>query len=584
MRPRSYSIRHPLPWTWVVGVLAGLLWLVAYIWRSAPLTEGHFIFALDDPYISMGIAKNLLQSGTWGTSPQDFSSASSSILWPIALAISFIVTRFSPYTPYLLNLGALLWGAYLVRKIVFRELGRMRSKSFWSLALFWIPALAAPVTSLLLTGLEHIWHWIAVFSAVDYAAVAMADPQDKQKEKRALWWAMALTLVRYETMALVGIVGLLFMTHRRFIVGLKYWAAGSAPVVIFGLWSMMQGGMFFPNSLVLKASPGGHGLWGKILVAFERSGHSLTHNTAYSLLIVAAALILILIVQKGRRFWELSIPAPYKTLSLHLLCFSGMALAHSAFASFGWLFRYEAYLLAWGSFSILLGLLLLLQTRLAHQPRSIATSPVDAAVAVASTILKKRGWAWYHSLALIGCVLYSGHLLRVRSQHASKRALLATRNIYEQQYQFSRFLKEHYPGQAIAMNDIGAASFFPGVRVIDLYGLGSTEVAIMKNKRQFQQHNIAELAQQYKVPVAIVYDRWFRGYGGMPPTWSRVGRWKIRNNVICGDHEISFYSTDPKQAQALAQKLRAFAPKLPARVDVVSDPGFDLGASPPQTP
>lgn len=573
MRPSSSSIGRRLPLTWVLGMLAGFVALALYVWRCAPMTQGHFIFALDDPYISMGIAKNLLQAGTWGTSPVDFSSASSSILWPIALALGFVVSRLSPYTPYLLNAIALVWAALLVRRIVARQLPRLRSQNFWSLLLFWVPAMAAPITSLLLTGLEHIWHWVAVFSAVDAAAVAIAEPEDARRERLALWWAPALTLVRYETMALVGMVTLILFLARRFRFGLRYLLSGAAPVVLFGLWSLMQGAMFFPNSLVIKASPHGRGLWAKLIGAAQKSFHALTHHPTTTVLLFAAALGLWVLI--GKKLWR--VDTKRKVAALHLLLFIGMTVAHSAFASFGWLYRYEAYLLAWGSFSVCLALLILLQTRLDHQPRSIATSPFDATWAVITKIMDQHGWNWYRSLALAGCVLYGGHIIRIRSQHASARAVLATRNIYEQQYQFARFLKEHYAGQSVALNDIGAASFFPDIRVVDLYGLGSTEVALQKSKHTFSKSSIEKLVQDRQVPIAVVYDRWFQGGKGLPSTWVRVGRWHIRNNIICGDDEVSFYGTSPEHARVLAEKLRRFAPKLPGRVRIFSEEGFDLG-------
>lgn len=560
---------------WLLGMLVGTILLGAYLWSTKGMTQGRFIFALDDPYISMGIAKNLVQAGTWGTSPQDFSSASSSILWPLALAVGFVGTRFSPYTPHLLNLIALIWAALQVRTIVARQLPRMRSQSFWSLFLFWIPAMAAPVTTLLLTGLEHIWHWVAVFAAVDAAAVALAEPNNHKKERKAIYWAAALTLVRYESMALVAIVALLFFACRRYLGALKYGAVGFAPVVLFGIWSKTQGGMFFPNSLVLKASPGGAGLLGKLWVAVERSYHSLSHHTAYTLLIVSAILTLSLLLARQR--WKLF--GPRRIVAVHLVCFVGMALAHSAFASFGWLYRYEAYLLAWGSFAVLLGLLQLLQARLDAQPISIAKSALGASQAVISRFFSRQGWAWYRNLALAFCVGYAGHLLWKRSRHASRRAVLATRNIYEQQYQFARFLQEHYPNQAIALNDIGTSSFFPDIRVIDLYGLGSTKVAVWKKNHSFSQAKIDSLAKEYKVPAAIIYDGWFQRLGGMPKPWVRVGGWKIHNNVVCGGDTISFYGTSPAHAKALAQKLKAFAPKLPDRVEILPEANFDIGRS-----
>lgn len=573
MPPRSSSKWHQLGLPWVLGMVAGLVCLALYVLRTRGLTEGHFIYALDDPYISMGIAKNLLQSGTWGTSPVDFSSASSSIIWPIALAVSFLFTAISPLSPYLLNLIALVWGALLVRRIVQRQLPHLRSLAFWSLALFWLSAMAAPVTTLLLTGLEHIWHWIAVLSAIDAAALSMTTPNKARNAKIALAWAPALTLVRYESMALVVLVAALFALHRRFGLALRYLAAGFAPVVLFGLWSMLQGAMFFPNSLVIKASPNGAGLGGKLLIALQRSWDSLYHHASLSTLMLAATLLLwALMGRKLKRSW----PAQRRVCVIHLLCFLAMSLAHAGFASFGWLYRYEAYLLAWGTFGVLLGLLHLLESRLDRQPLSIARSAWGASQACLSTFMDQRGWIWYRNLALAACVGWGGYIIALRSNRASGRALLATRNIYEQQYQFAKFLGRYYPEQSIALNDIGAASFFPSVRVVDLYGLGNTEVAKLKREKRYKQAHIEAIGREQDVPVAIVYDRWFHIYGGMPESWTRVGRWRIRNNVVCGDEAITFYGTSPTQAKSLAAKLREFSRELPERVIIESAPAFDI--------
>lgn len=573
MPPRSSSKWHQLGLTWVLGVVAGLVCLLIYVFRTRGLTEGHFIYALDDPYISMGIAKNLLHSGTWGTSPVDFSSASSSIIWPFALAICFIFTAVSPFSPYLLNLAALIWAALLVRRIVQRQLPHLRSLTFWSLALFWISAMAAPVTTLLLTGLEHIWHWVAVFSAVDAAALSLTTPDKSRNAKIALFWAPALTLVRYESMALVVLVAALFALHRRFGLAIRYLAAGFAPVLFFGLWSMSQGAMFFPNSLVIKASPHGAGLGGKLLIAVQRSWDSLYHHPTLSTLMIAAVLLLwALMGHKLKLRW----PEQRRVCAIHLLCFLGMSLAHAGFASFGWLFRYEAYLLAWGSFSVLFGLLHLLESRLDRQPVSIARSPWGAAQACVSTFMAQQGWLWYRNLGLAACVCWGAYTIGLRTNYASGRALLATRNIYEQQYQFAEFLGRYYPQESVALNDIGAASFFPSIRVVDLYGLGSTEVAKLKRKRRYTQADIEAIGREKKVPVAVVYDRWFDAYGGMPESWTRVGRWRIRNNVVCGDSAISFYGTSPEQAKTLAAHLREFSEELPDRVLVESEPGFNI--------
>jgi hypothetical protein len=56
--------------------------------------------------------------------------------------------------------------------------------------------------------------------------------------------------------------------------------------------------------------------------------------------------------------------------------------------------------------------------------------------------------------------------------------------------------------------------------------------------------------------------------GGIPRSWRRVGRWTIRDNIICGDDTVSIFATDPLDADRVREALSAFTPRLPRRVMV----------------
>ena len=54
--------------------------------------NGHLVYALDDPYIQMAMAKNFALHGVWGITRFGFTSASSSPLWTLLIAVSYVVS------------------------------------------------------------------------------------------------------------------------------------------------------------------------------------------------------------------------------------------------------------------------------------------------------------------------------------------------------------------------------------------------------------------------------------------------------------------------------------------------------------
>src|SRR4051794_39850568 len=82
-------------------VLGAFYAFVAY--RIARLTQGHLVYALDDAYIHMAIAKNLALHGVWGVQAGTFSASSSSPLWTLLLAGWFRAAGVSDAAPLLMN-------------------------------------------------------------------------------------------------------------------------------------------------------------------------------------------------------------------------------------------------------------------------------------------------------------------------------------------------------------------------------------------------------------------------------------------------------------------------------------------------
>jgi asparagine N-glycosylation enzyme membrane subunit Stt3 len=61
---------------WLPLILLQLTF-AGFWWWSIRINGGHLVYALDDPYIHMAIAKNVVQHHVWGVTPFGFTSASS---------------------------------------------------------------------------------------------------------------------------------------------------------------------------------------------------------------------------------------------------------------------------------------------------------------------------------------------------------------------------------------------------------------------------------------------------------------------------------------------------------------------------
>jgi hypothetical protein len=213
-------------------------------------------------------------------------------------------------------------------------------------------------------------------------------------------------------------------------------------------------------------------------------------------------------------------------------------LLHVCLVKLEWFYRYEAYLLALGAVSLAL--------LIGRAPDLIAGPPAV------------RGAAWTMMVVLLGVPL------AVRSLSALAVAPPAMRNVYEQQYQMARFVRDHCPPAGVAVNDIGAVSWLSDCPVLDIVGLGTPAVAELKRHRQFNRSTLEAVVSDRHVGVVMIYEKVFEPV--IPSSWRLVGEWQIQNNVAVSEDTVGFFVTPSGDATALREQLNAFAGSLPAGV------------------
>jgi hypothetical protein len=153
---------------------------------------------------------------------------------------------------------------------------------------------------------------------------------------------------------------------------------------------------------------------------------------------------------------------------------------------------------------------------------------------------------------------------------------IASRNIWQQQYQMGLFLREYYPQAVVAANDIGAIDYLADLHLVDLIGLADREVMQARLAGEWNRdmaESLDAVTRTRGVQIAVIYDTWFNynpetGTAAIPVAWIRVADWTIPGNVVCGGATVTWYAVRPDEAPGLFAALNAFAERLPPAVTV----------------
>jgi hypothetical protein len=350
--------------------------------------------------------------------------------------------------------------------------------------------------------------------------------------------------VRYETLFVIAGLAFCLLLRRRWGLALGMVAAGLGVVAAVAAVSVAHGESPLPNTFLVKALsavPGESVLTARLL----RFARNLLDAEGLALLAVLGAGA----IPGMRKYWAQH-PPPAPPSALWTVGFGGFALAtllHLTLASVGWFFRYEAYLIGLG---FILWMWALPQAG-AGRLTAGAPSPwlrvllVGVVVAVALPVLLPGSPSRLEALGAVP---------------------LGMGEVYRQQYQMARFVREYYNGSVVGLNDVGAVSYYSQAHIVDLVGLASYPLAAARARGPVTAESIDRFARAEGVRVALVYTDWFRH--GPPATWRLVGTWTTPGaHISVGGETIGFYALS-EPAETLGRHLRDFTPTLPAEVNV----------------
>ena len=132
--------------------------------------------------------------------------------------------------------------------------------------------------------------------------------------------------------------------------------------------------------------------------------------------------------------------------------------------------------------------------------------------------------------------------------------------------QMGYFVHRFYEGKGVTANDVGAIDYLADIHLYDIIGLANIDVLHAVRANRYDRTVVMRQMEQRQVRVVMIYDFFATQFGGPLPGWIPVGRWTIRDNVICASDTVTFYAPDDALVPELVRALQKFAASLPALV------------------
>lgn len=519
--PRESSLAWA-EWRVTAGVTGGIAFFFALsLVAVLVVTGGTFGYVLDDPYIHLSMAEQILR-GEYGINPGEPAAAASSILYPYLLA-ALTALGFGSFGPIVVNAVALAATVICLATILDDHLGPPHpGRTGRRVCLILALCLPLNLVGLAFTGMENGVHVaLSLFGLLGISRFL-------RDARPPLWWLAVLVvapLVRYEGFSLVLAGVVILALNRRPALALAVLAAALVGPACFSFYLHSLGLPLLPASVLVKGAEAGIAGSSDLFTALTIN---LSRNvlTPDGLLTTACLAFLLL------RLVRMRPERPHQIDPTWQMAFAGAIilaaqLAVGRFPSFG--DRYSIYALALGTATILI-----IYARPAK--RFLEDVPTTRLVRIVGLASLAATIFWQ--------ALSTG---------------ISAGNIYFQQYQTHRFIADFWR-RPIAANDVGWPSYLNDVYVLDLWGLGS-EKARRARSRPDAAEALGALVEERQIEAAVIYDDWFPS---RPAAWVPVARMRLDIPLTSAASDVvTFYATDQRFAPGLKEKLAAFGATLP---------------------
>ncbi len=411
-----------------------------------------------------------------------------------------------------------------------------------------------PMVAIVYGGMEHMMHsLVAVMVLLAYSRVV--ERGDRKWEIMLVILVMILPMVRFEGYFMVGGLVLVMMVQGRWRYGVLLMLMSLMPLVIHLIVSVSNEGFWLPNSVLIRseqAEIADFDNQNAFVVNNMNTLKNIKKNFQYNSVVLHYLLIYPVVSMLGvlfaffKRKTSKSISADIGILIIYLITI----IIHLLIAKVGFFYRYDAYL---------------------HMLTVVA---VVILIKLFNDTLKETTLTSFtRGMFIIFCVailcMPIGFFVK-RGVYSFQKTWMASKNIYEQQYQMGKFLGQNYNTATVVANDIGAITYFSDIRLLDIVGLANAEILREMIHNNYSTATLDSIAIAKNTDIAIVYDSWlYTDYlYGAPIRWIKVAEWQISDNVVCGDNKVSFYALKSETKEELIKNLMDYEKRLPQGVQV----------------
>jgi hypothetical protein len=501
----------------LVPLVVFLVSLAAALRAALRWTDGRLIYAVDDAYIHMAVARTLANQSLWGCTPFHFSSSSSSLLWTFGLGAAYRLFQVHDWIPLLLNV-AFAVGTLVVANVSLARLGApplLRASALLGIVV------AFPLAGIVLLGMEHTLHVLLTIGFAALAVETLTNPPEgpRRSRRRTLALCVLAALLgasRYEGFFLVGLACLAFLVRRQRLRAVLVGAAALLPVAVFGLLSMANGSFFLPNPLMVKAVGENVSLAETLLKPFGSGDLGFLQNNRAMPILLGLG-VLGALAHARRAFWRPTVLLPSALAAMILLH------GHFVFSPLFWVYRYDAYLVAFGIF---VGAVVLVEL---PSPRAVPRGAMPALL-VASLVPA---------------------VADVREGLFPDVEVEGMRNTYLEEYQTAQFLRRYYARDAVIVNDLGAVTYYTDGRILDLVGLGDIEPLVIMRRSAYTSRDVVDWTARYRPSIAILQLNWSIVRPLIPPEWVRVAVVEVPPHR----HPVGFFAVDRKESWTLRARV-----------------------------